>query len=290
MKHVITTSIPYVNSRPHVGFALELVQADVAARFHRLTGDSVRFQTGTDDNAFKNVISARERGIETKTFVDRNADSFRALSHKLNISHDRFIRTTSPEHHSGVRRLLSGLAEGDLYRNDYEGLYCIGCEDFVQPGELVDGCCSEHRKPPGPISETNWFFRLSRYQEEIGNLISSGVIEIVPDWRKAEILNFVRSGLRDISVSREATRLDDWGVKVPEDPSQIVYVWIDALINYVSGLAYGRDESWKEWWNSDVEKTHIIGKNVWKFHAVYWPALRSLQDCRFPTGSLFTVL
>jgi methionyl-tRNA synthetase len=269
----ITTSIPYVNGNPHIGFALELVQADVLARYYRFIGNDTRFQTGTDENAFKNVTSAQACGIDPRTFVNQNSEQFLALCQHLNVRYDDFIRTSESRHHHAVQQFWKALKPGDIFEQSYAGLYCAGCEDFYQPKDLVDGVCPDHGVPPIPVEETNYFFRLSAYQEQIEELVASNRIRITPESRRNEILSFIRQGLRDISISRLASRSDGWGVPVPGDPSQVVYVWIDALINYISGQGYGGGDQWKDCWNNDTLKIHVIGKNVWKFHAVYWPAL-----------------
>ena len=276
----ITTAIPYVNSRPHLGFALELVQADVLARYHRLVGDAVRLQTGTDENAFKNVLAARAQGVSTRALVDDNAAFFRRLAESLNVSHDHFIRTADAGHARAVRRLWRNLTPGDLYRRRYTGLYCVGCEDFLLERDLVNGRCPDHNAPPASVNEENWFFRLSAYQSKLESLIGKGQIAILPESRRNEVLSFIRNGLLDISVSRPADRCGGWGIHVPDDDGQIVYVWIDALVNYISGIGYGRDEDWRTWWTPESVTKHVIGKNVWKFHAVYWPAL--LLSARLP--------
>jgi methionyl-tRNA synthetase len=274
----ITTSIPYVNGEPHVGFALELVQADAIARYQRSIGKKTRFQTGTDENAFKNVLSAKKLGVGTQELVDRNSEVFRTLGEALNCAVDDFVRTTEERHRLGVHRLWEQLRPGDVYRKSYEGLYCTGCEDFLLERDLVDGRCPDHETEPAPVEEENWFFRLSAYQEQIEELIRSGRLGIAPEKRRREVLSFVERGLQDISVSRRAERVANWGVAVPGDEGQIIYVWIDALINYLSGPGFGESEpdesvGWREWWNEATHKVHVIGKNVWKFHAVYWPAL-----------------
>jgi len=269
----ITTSIPYVNAPPHLGFALELVQADVLARYHRLCGHAVRFQTGTDENAIKNVLAARALGLPTRSLVDRHAAAFRELVVALGISADDFLRTTEPRHRSAVQAFWQRLRPADVYRRYYHGLYCVGCEDFVQERDLVNGNCPEHAAAPTVVAEENWFFRLSAYQRQIEDLLASGRLRIVPETRRHEVLAFVRRGLQDISVSRTATRTGGWGVPVPGDDTQTIYVWIDALINYLAGPGFGTRADWDAWWNGEVAKTHVIGKNVWKFHAVYWPAL-----------------
>ena len=269
----VTTSIPYVNGRPHVGFALELVQADAVARYHRLVGRRVRLQTGTDENAFKNVLAALDQGVTTATLVERNAGAFRTLSGALDIGFDSFVRTTEERHRQAVETLWQSLRPGDVYRRAYEGLYCSGCEDFYLARDLVEGLCPEHGKAPQTVGESNYFFRLSAYGEILEEVLQSGRIRIVPAKRRREVLAFVRRGLQDISISRDALRQQGWGIPVPGDPSQVVYVWIDALINYLTGLGFGAGEAWRANWNERVGKIHVIGKNVWKFHAVYWPAL-----------------
>ena len=272
-KYYVTTTIPFVNARPHIGFALELVQADAFVRYSRLIGREVRFQTGTDENAFKNVQAAENLGIPTLDFVNNNSDAFLLLCKALSTSHDRFIRTTSPEHEAGVRLFWNRIRDGDLYSKKYRGSYCIGCEDFLLEKDLENGRCQDHGTRPDVVEEENIFFRLSAYQTEIENLISTDRLRVIPQKRKNEVLRFVQAGLHDISVSRATNRLGGWGIKVPNLPSQTIYVWIDALVNYLSGLGYGRGDGWKDRWNERCRIIHIIGKNVWKFHAVYWPAL-----------------
>ena len=269
----ITTAIPYVNGRPHIGFALELVQADVIARYNRLVANPVRLQTGTDENAFKNVLTARQLGIPTDTLVGQNAALFRDLAHALNISFDNFVRTTDTAHKQGAALLWNCLNPKDIYKENYEGLYCNGCEDFYLERDLVNGCCPDHGTRPVEIRETNYFFRLSACQQRLDQLLSNDIVKVIPVSRKNEVLSFVRNGLRDFSISRSAQRSGGWGIPVPGDSSQIIYVWIDALTNYISGLGYGTSDNWKQFWNNNTSKIHVIGKNVWKFHAIYWPAL-----------------
>lgn len=268
----VTTTIPYVNAPPHIGFALELVQADVIARYHRLQGTDVRLQTGTDENAFKNVLSARALGIAPVTFVNDNSARFRALSDALGISVDRFVRTTDVTHHRAVHAFLGRLRDGDVYRDDYRGLYCTGCEDFYLAEDLDDGRCPEHQTPVTSVAERNVFFRLSAYQAQVRDLIASRRIRIVPESREREVLEFIDRGLTDISLSRDAVRSEGWGIPYPYDPTQVVYVWIEALINYLSGLGFPDGADVQRFW-TDATRCHVIGKNVWKFHAIYWPAL-----------------
>lgn len=267
----ITTTIPYVNSSPHVGFALELVQADTYVRYQRLKGRSIAFQSGTDENSLKNVIAARERNVPVQYHVDHHAAQFKHLASVLSISFDHFIRTTSEVHRSAVHRFWSRLKPTDLYRKRYGGHYCVGCEDFLQEDDLSDGLCRDHAAAPEWIEEENVFFRLSQYQETLSKLIEDDQIRITPSYRKSEILNFISGGLNDISVSRDRVRSGGWGIPLPGDDSQVIYVWIDALINYVSGISQASSDL--NAWNSLERKVHFIGKNVWKFHAIYWPAL-----------------
>lgn len=269
----ITTAIPYVNAAPHLGFALELVQADATARRHRAAGHPTRLQTGSDENAFKNVEAAAVAGVRILDWVDSRSAQFRELAQSLHVVADRFIRTTEAAHVRGVRQLWQSLRHGDVFQKSYAGLYCSGCEDFLFLKDLVEGLCPDHKVAPIEVAETNYFFRLSEYQDTLERWLTSDAVTIRPEWRRAEILSFVRAGLQDISISRPAARSGGWGVTVPGDDSQIVYVWIDALINYLTGLGYGTDDGWRRWWGDNTRKVHVIGKNVWKFHAIYWPAL-----------------
>ncbi|MGW3562498.1 methionine--tRNA ligase [Streptomyces sp. NPDC000941] len=285
----ITTTIPYVNARPHLGFALELVQADTLARHHRRRGEQVRLLSGTDDNSLKNVLAAEAAGVDVQSFVDRNADAFAALRGPLALSFDDFIRTSSdPRHRVGVERLWRRCAaSGDLYRKEYEGLYCVGCEQFYTPDELVDGRCAEHGTEPQLVAEENWFFRLSRYADRLHQLISSGDLRIEPVARRNEVLALIDGGLHDFSVSRSHSRARGWGIPVPEDPSQVVYVWWDALGNYVTSLGYGTDDAaYDQWWATSERRVHLVGKGVVRFHAVFWPAMLLSAGLPLPTDIL----
>jgi methionyl-tRNA synthetase len=272
----VTTAIPYVNGDPHLGFALELVQADVLARHRRLRGEDVRFLSGTDDNSLKNVEAADAAGLPVDAYVQEQAQRFAALEGVLSLSYDDFIRTSvDPRHAPGVERLWRACAAaGDLYERNYEGLYCTGCEAFLAPGELVDGLCPEHGEPPEPVAERNWFFRLSHYRDELLAEIESGRLRITPEHRRNEVLSFVRGGLADFSVSRSRERARGWGIPVPGDATQVVYVWFDALGNYVTALDYGSGGArYRTWWEGADERVHVIGKGIIRFHAVYWPAI-----------------
>ncbi|WP_331765742.1 methionine--tRNA ligase [Embleya sp. NBC_00896] len=285
----ITTTIPYVNARPHLGFALELVQADVLARHRRQAGDQVRFLTGTDDNSLKNVLAAEAEGIEVQALVDRNAAAFASLREPLALSFDDFIRTSSdPRHRAGVERLWRRCAAaGDLYRKHYEGLYCVGCEQFYTSDDLIEGRCPEHGTEPQLVAEENWFFRLSRYADVLLELISSNQVRIEPASRRNEVLGLIAGGLHDFSISRSQSRARGWGIPVPGDPDQVVYVWWDALGNYVTSLGYGTsDAAFDQWWTHSGKRIHLAGKGVLRFHAVYWPAMLLSAGLRVPTDIL----
>jgi methionyl-tRNA synthetase len=282
----ITTTIPYVNARPHIGFALEIVQADVLARFARLRGDRVRFQAGTDDNSLKNVLAAQAAGEPVREFVDRNAEAFLALGPALSLTVDDVIRTSrDARHRAGVERFWQACAaSGDLYRKRYEGRYCTGCEQFYSPAELRAGRCPEHDTEPAPVAEENWFFRLSRYAGPLREAITRGDLRIEPVGRRNEVLAFIDGGLEDFSVSRPAERADGWGIPVPGDPGQVIYVWFDALCNYVTALGYGTGgDAYQRWWSGDGRRIQLLGKGVLRFHAVYWPAMLLSSGQPLPT-------
>jgi len=285
-RHYVTTSIPYVNGTPHLGHALEFVQADVLARYHRQRGDETRFQTGTDDNALKNVRAAAAAGLPTQAFVDRNAAAFAALRDPLALSFDDFIRTSgNPAHAAGAAKLWAlCLARGDIAKRTYEGLYCVGCEQFYTEDELVGGLCPEHLRPPEPVAEENYFFHLSRYAERLHALIASGTLRIEPAGRRNEILRFIAGGLRDFSISRSRARARGWGIPVPGDPEQVMYVWWDALINYITALDFANDgPEYARFWRDGDQRVHVIGKGIIRFHAVYWPAMLLSADLPLPT-------
>lgn len=285
-RYNVMTAIPYVNGKPHVGHALELVEADVLARHRRQRGDDVRFQTGTDDNALKNVQGAEAEGITPQEYVERVAGRFAALGEALDLSFDDFIKTSSdPRHKPGVEKLwLACAAQGDFYKKSYSGLYCVGCERFYTRQELTpDGRCEEHGTVPELVEENNWFFRLSRYQDQLLDLISSDRLRIEPSTRKREVLSFIQAGLEDFSVSRSMTRARGWGIPVPGDPDQVIYVWFDALANYITGPGYGTsEETFNYWWTDSDQRVHVIGKGIIRFHAVYWPAMLLSAGIRLP--------
>jgi len=271
-KLYITTAIAYPNSAPHLGHALEIIQADVVARYHRLLEEDVHFQTGTDEHGLKNWQSAQKEGKDIIEFLDHNVSIFKDLYKKLNISYDYFIRTTDKKiHYPGAIKLWNELVKsGDIYKKNYRGLYCTGCEAFKTERELETGKCPNH--PTNDIEiveEENYFFRLSKYRENIANKIQSDEFKIIPDIRKNEILSFLKIA-EDISFSRPKTSLP-WGIPVPGDETQNMYVWCDALSNYITGAGYGRDEQlFKALWPADIQ---IIGKDIIRFHAAFWPAM-----------------
>jgi methionyl-tRNA synthetase len=283
----VTVAIPYVNAAPHLGYAYELVQADVFARARRLAGDDVRFLGGTDDYSLKNVIAAEEAGIPTPQFVDAHAAQFEALAGPLHLSFDDFIRTSADaRHRPAVERLwLACAANGDLYTREYAGDYCVGCEQFYDAAEAVQGRCPEHGTALERVVEENWFFRLSAYQDHLERLIGSGALTVHPAPFREEVLSFVRRGLKDISVSRSVHRARGWGIGVPGDPSQVVYVWFDALANYISALGFGAVDSpeYRRWWLESDERVHVVGKGILRFHAVYWPAFLAAAGEPSPT-------
>ena len=270
-KFYITTAIPYVNASPHIGMALEYVQTDVVARYHRQIGDEVFFLTGADENSLKNVQAAEKEGISTKELVDKNTKRFIEATKALNVSNDDFIRTTSKNHFAGAQKLWSACKKEDIYKKKYKGLYCVGCEQFYTEKELVDGKCPEHQKEPEVVEEENYFFKLSNYQKKLEKLIESDEYQVVPESRKNEVLSFIKMGLEDFSISRSQKRAKNWGVPVPGDESQVMYVWFDALSNYITALDYEKEgKDFKKYWPADV---HVIGKGIIRFHAVYWPAM-----------------
>jgi methionyl-tRNA synthetase len=282
----ISNTIPYVNARPHLGHAFEFVQTDAYARFLRGMGHDVFDLSGSDENSLKNVLAAEAEGIATRQLVDRNVEYFTALKPLLQLSYDGFIRTSADElHRRGATRFWQALADNhDLYKKTYGGLYCVGCEQFYLDSELIEGRCPEHGTVPEFIEEENYFFRLSRYQADLVSLIESRAIEIVPETRRNEVLSFVRSGLQDISFSRSAQRARGWGIPVPDDPDQVMYVWMDALTNYITALDWADDGAlYQRYWAGADERIHVVGKGVTRFHAVYWPAMLLAAGLPTPT-------
>jgi len=271
-KFYVTTSIVYTNAPPHIGFALESIQADVIARYHRLLGEEVFFLTGTDEHGAKVAKAAAEEGKNPKEFVDDISKKVKDLKRILNLSNDDFIRTTDQEKHwPSVKKVWLKLKENsDIYKKKYKGLYCSGCEAFITQKDLVNGECILHQKNPEIVKEENYFFRLSKYSKEIEKAIEEDKIKVVPESRKNEILSFIKKGLEDVSFSRPRKDLR-WGIPVPDDDSQTIYVWADALTNYISALNYEKESpEFKKYWPADV---HCIGKDILRFHAAIWPGI-----------------
>lgn len=270
----------YANSSPHCGFAMELIQADVLARHNRLRGNDTFFLTGTDEHGSSVAKSAQKENIEPQAFVDKISEQVKELTKILNISNDDFIRTTDKEHHwPSVIKLWQKLEDReDLYKKKYKGLYCVGHESFIKKSDLIDGLCPLHKTIPGKIEEENWFFRLSKYKKEVRTKIENGELNIVPVSKKNEILNVIEDA-EDISVSRPISVLT-WGIPVPNDPEQRIWVWLDALPNYISALDYANDgERFQKFWPGDI---HLIGKDILRFHALIWPAMLLAADMELP--------
>ena len=268
-KFFLTTAIDYVNSRPHLGTAYEKIAADVIARYKRLAGFDTHFVMGNDEHSQNVYRRARELGEDPKAYCDRMAVEFTDVWRRLDISFDDFIRTTDARHKAGVQELVRRMAAaGDLYEGYYEGWYCVSCEAFKQEKDLVDGLCPVHRTKPEWLREKNHFFRLSKYADPLRRHYTECPDFIVPDVRRNEILRLVESGLEDISVSRAGQA---WGIPMPDEPSSVIYVWVDALINYITAVGYGTDAKlFERWWPADL---HIVGKDITRFHCVIWPAM-----------------
>lgn len=277
MKFYITTAIDYVNAKPHIGHAYEKILADAIARWYRLKDVDTFFLTGTDEQAQKNEQAAKEAGIPVKKFVDQNVSKFKELIEKLNISNDYFIRTTEDRHVKFSKLIFQKLYDkGLIYKAVYKGLYCIGCEEYKTEKDLVDNKCPEHKKKPEYRNEENYFFKMSKFQKDIIKLVSRKGF-IVPEERRNEILSRLKKdGLKDLCVSRKGL---NWGIKTPIDPNQTIYVWMDALLNYVSALDYPNGKLYKKFWPADV---HLIGKGINWFHSVIWPSLLLAADIPVP--------
>lgn len=277
-RYYLTTAIPYVNAKPHLGHALEFVEADALVRAKRLLlGDNnVYFLSGTDENALKNVQAAEAAGMRIEDFVKQNSDAFSDLLRKLNIHPNDFIRTTEERHKQGAQALWRTTNPKDIYKKSYSGLYCVGCEQFYKPEDLLNGTeCYEHPgKPLEMVAEENYFFRLSEYGPWLKEIISSGELSVIPETRRNEMLALIDRGLEDFSISRPTSRTKGWGVQVPGDESQTMYVWYDALANYITALGYPeKTKLYSDFWENNPDKGHVIGKGINRFHTLYWPAM-----------------
>lgn len=280
-KFYLTTAIPYVNGKPHIGHALEYFQADTVRNFHQLKGFETLLLSGSDENALKNVQAAQKEGVPVDEFLKKNSDVFKNAYEFLGVHLDIFQRGSDKEKHwPGVQKLWELCdRNGDIYKKSYTGLYCVGCESFKAHSELVNGLCPEHQKAPEKITEENYFFKLSNYQKKLIELIETGEFKITPENKKNETLAFIKKGLEDFSISRSNERAQGVGVPIPGDDAQKMYVWFDALSIYITGVGFGTDEErFNKWWPADL---HIIGKDIYRFHTVYWPAM--LLSAGLPT-------
>ncbi len=269
-RYYVTTPIYYVNAAPHLGHAYTTIVADVLARYHRLAGVETFFLTGTDEHGDKIVKAAEAEGQSPKEYVDMISALFSALWPKLNVSNNDFIRTTDPAHQEVVRMILSKVQEkGDIYFSEYEGLYCFGCERFYMERELVDGKCPDHLTEPTVIKESNYFFRMSRYQDWLIDHINKNPDFIRPERYKNEVLSFLKEPLEDLCISRPKSRLS-WGITLPFDENYVTYVWFDALINYISALGYPDGELFQAYW---PVAQHMVAKDILKPHGIYWPCM-----------------
>jgi methionyl-tRNA synthetase len=275
-KYYITTPIYYVNSKPHIGHAYTTIVADILARYYRfkLGQENVFFLTGTDEHGAKIEQAAEQAGESPQEFVDKVAAEFESAWSGLNISHDDFIRTTQDRHEKVVADVLLKLKEAKtpkgndfIFKGSYEGLYCVGCESYKKDDDLVDGKCPDHDKEPELLKEESWYIKLSDFGDVLKEKIASDEIRILPVERKKEVLSFIEHGLEDVAISRQQVK---WGVEVPFDTDQTIYVWVDALINYISALGYPDGEKVEKFWPANV---HLLGKDILKFHAVIWPAM-----------------
>jgi methionyl-tRNA synthetase len=268
-KFYITTAIDYVNSRPHLGTAYEKITADIIARYKRLAGVPTWFLMGNDEHSLNVFRRAKEQGLDPKTYCDGMEREFREVWQRLDVSFDDFIRTTEDRHRVAVTALVERIQKaGDIYEGHYEGWYCVSCEAFKQEKDLLEGLCPVHRTKPDWIKEKNYFFRLSKYQQPLLDHYATHPEFLEPDVRRNEILNVIQGGLEDISISRAGQA---WGIPLPFDPQSVVYVWFDALINYVSALGFGADQTrFDQWWPAAL---HVIGKDITRFHCVIWPAM-----------------
>jgi methionyl-tRNA synthetase len=278
-KFYITTAIDYVNGHPHIGHAYEKIMTDSIARHFRLCGQDVFFLTGTDEHGTKIQKTAHKFNKTPQQLTDDNSQKFKEVWKDLDISYNRFIRTTEEAHYAVVTHIFKTLvSRGDIYKAKYSGLYCNGCEKFLTPRELEDGKCPDHNEAPVEVIEENYFFRLTRYKDRLIDHIKSHPRFILPEFRKNEILNQLEN-IEDISVSRATTSVS-WGVPVPGDNEQTIYVWIDALSNYITGIGYLNDQTlFEKYWPADV---HVIGKDIIKFHAIFWPCMLMAMDLPLP--------
>ncbi len=280
-KYYLTTAIFYVNASPHIGHALEFLYTDVMARYQRLLGKDVHFLTGTDEHGQKILKSAKENNQSVEDFVAEKSATYSNLADQWNISNDDFIRTTEARHMQSAQEFWKkSLTNGDIYKKSYTGLYCVGCESFKLETDLVDGKCPDHLKAPEEFSEENYFFKLSKYQKDIESLFEKNPEFVYPEHRFKEMKNMLKNGLEDVSISRVKDKLP-WGIPVPDDKTQVMYVWFDALTNYITALGWGSDDDklFKKFWPVDA---HVIGKEINRFHSLLWPAMLMSAGIELP--------
>lgn len=280
-KYYITTAIAYTSRKPHIGNSYEIVMTDALARYKRMQGYDVFFQTGTDEHGQKIEEIAKAAGITPKEHVDKVAGEIKDICDLLNTTYDKFIRTTDKEHEEAVQKIFKKLIDkGDVYKSEYEGLYCTPCESFWTESQLVDGKCPDCGREVKPAKEEAYFFRMSKYQKQLEEYIESNPNFIYPESRKKEMINnFIKPGLQDLCISRSTFK---WGIPFPDDEKHVIYVWVDALLNYITGLGYNSEENsetYDKYWPADV---HIIGKDILRFHTIYWPIMLMALDIPLP--------
>ncbi len=272
-RYYLSTAIDYINAAPHLGHALEKIQADTWVRYQKAQGKEVFFVTGTDENGLKIVQAAEKEKKPLSQFVAAKSKEFQQLQKKLHLSFDSFVRTSQPENEEAVKKFWKKI-KADIYQKKYRGFYCVGCEAFLKEAELVDGCCPVHQTKSQLVEEKNYFFRLTKYKKQLKKLIKEDELKIIPSSYKNQALAFLDEGLEDMCISRSAERSHGWGLDVPGDSSQKIWCWFDALISYLTAIGYGQDDRrFRYWWNQESEKIHFIGKDILKFHAIYWPTM-----------------
>lgn len=269
-KLYITTAIPYVNSNPHIGNAIDYLIADIWTRYQKQNGHEVRFQVGTDEHGNKIAQKAMENNLDPQTYTDRSYINFENLMKKIEASYTDFVRTTSPNHIEAVQKIWMQL-KPYIYKNKYEGWYCVGCESFVTDKEATsnNGICPDHQQSYQRLSEENYYLKTSVFSEKVRQTIINNEMQIIPEFRKKEFLEMIKNGLQDVSISRPKKNLS-WGVPVPDDPQQVMYVWMDALANYITVLGYPNNPVWQQYWPADIQ---VVGKDIMRFHTGLWPAM-----------------
>lgn len=276
----ITTAISYVNAKPHIGHAIEMIYADVLARFYRAKGREVKFVTGTDEHGQKIATKATEAGKTPQAYADEFSGWFEKMAEVLNISQDFFVRTTTEQHRRAAQEFWKRTRDaGYIYKGTYEGLYCVGCEEYKTEKDLVNGVCPDHLTPPEQVKEDNYFFKLTAFEAKLKEWFDAHPNFVSPDFRMKEMRELLNDGLEDISISREKSKLS-WGVPVPDDEDHVMYVWFDALTNYVSAIGFGTDEAeFAKWWPANM---HVIGKGINRFHSLLWPAMLMSAGLELP--------